>query len=484
MSKVAIDLSCTQDLAVINKFVSSIDGEVSVPRKNIAIPAALKFSRKSIELNYTISVSKENKALAQLGTVIKSLIFEEKDEILYLEKLSIESVSFGIPEEIKATIYAVRSKNFKRKSLRYHKVYIPVTKEFAFSHMLEEKIFSIDSGRRSRHSIEITLKDEVIRAYIITPKATDQRFLVLTSTRKQQYEEFKSKVSAIQIVFGYVVAHAPGDKGYFLQYTSYKMADPLGIKVTLLRESTQSIYHTVNSRPYRHLYGKERLANKFANQLKIISSAVLSRLVTLALEKADFAGVLLLISEATTTSLLSMPGSLAICLETLTRLIKEDNAIVEKANVSLVQSPQVKKALLKGWRRTLDDSKLLLSDSVVELLYKRIDTLLVSTNKDKLNAPFIKLNIDLNDRDIELLEARNAFLHGRFPVIRRDKLFKGDEIRRIDLDLLYCSVRYYTIANMLILKWAGFKGMVINYPKLYESTTEIKLNEQPYRELV
>ena len=112
MSKVAIDLSCTQDLAVINKFVSSIDGEVSVPRKNIAIPAALKFSRKSIELNYTISVSKENKALAQLGTVIKSLIFEEKDEILYLEKLSIESVSFGIPEEIKATIYAVRSKKF------------------------------------------------------------------------------------------------------------------------------------------------------------------------------------------------------------------------------------------------------------------------------------------------------------------------------------------------------------------------------------
>lgn len=43
------------------------------------------------------------------------------------------------------------------------------------------------------------------------------------------------------------------------------------------------------------------------------------------------------------------------------------------------------------------------------------------------------------------------------------------------------SVRFYTLINLILLRWIGFDGYTINYSKLHEQYTQVFLDEEPYR---
>ena len=103
------------------------------------------------------------------------------------------------------------------------------------------------------------------------------------------------------------------------------------------------------------------------------------------------------------------------------------------------------------------------------------------TNKARLRAPFDLLGIKLLDADIAILETRNDFLHGRHPDITKAGPLRSE--RRINLDLFYASTRFYTLLNMLILKWVGFDNYVVNFPVIQSGATGIKLREEPYRKV-
>ena len=85
------------------------------------------------------------------------------------------------------------------------------------------------------------------------------------------------------------------------------------------------------------------------------------------------------------------------------------------------------------------------------------------------------------EKDLDLLNTRNDFLHGRIPDITNAG--SNRSIERMDRDLYYASMRFYTLLNILILKWIGFDNYVINYPKIHESYSKIKLKEKPYRKV-
>jgi hypothetical protein len=37
---------------------------------------------------------------------------------------------------------------------------------------------------------------------------------------------------------------------------------------------------------------------------------------------------------------------------------------------------------------------------------------------------------------------------------------------------------FYTLLSMIILKWIGYDNRVVNYPKIHEGFTEIRLKEE------
>lgn len=125
-------------------------------------------------------------------------------------------------------------------------------------------------------------------------------------------------------------------------------------------------------------------------------------------------------------------------------------------------------------------SSALLPDDLLTL-HKRIDNLNRITNKARLKAPFDLLKITLNVEDLKILETRNDFLHGRVPDLTKAGANRSTE--RTNKDLYYCSMRFYTLLNMLILKWIGYDNRVVNLPKIKEEFTEIRLEEEPFRQV-
>ena len=125
-------------------------------------------------------------------------------------------------------------------------------------------------------------------------------------------------------------------------------------------------------------------------------------------------------------------------------------------------------------------SSTILPDDLATLL-KRVDQLNQTTNKARLKAPFDLLMITISDEDLTILETRNDFLHGRVPDLTNAGAKRSTD--RINKDLYYCSMRFYTLLNMIILKWIGYDNRVVNYPKIHEGFTQIRLDEEPFRQV-
>jgi hypothetical protein len=114
-------------------------------------------------------------------------------------------------------------------------------------------------------------------------------------------------------------------------------------------------------------------------------------------------------------------------------------------------------------------------------LNKRIDQLNQPTNKARLKAPFDLLQIKLLEEDLRIIKTRDDFLHGRVPDLTNAG--KNRSIERRNKDLYYVSMRFYTLLNILILKWIGYDNRVVNLPKIHEGFTEIRLEEEPFRQV-
>ena len=185
----------------------------------------------------------------------------------------------------------------------------------------------------------------------------------------------------------------------------------------------------------------------------------------------------MLILESSVASLLFMPGGYAIALKTISDIV------IGKKKLKLAP---IKDKTLSGKIRTeilevlSKNSSTIFPDDLLTL-QKRIDNLNQMTNKARLKAPFDLLTIILNDEDLKILETRNDFLHGRVP----DLTNAGDKrsTERINKDLYYCSMRFYALLNMIILKWIGYDNRVVNYPKINEGFTQIPLEEEPFRQV-
>tara|TARA_Y100000588_G_scaffold389629_1_gene492941 strand:+ start:1096 stop:1527 length:432 start_codon:yes stop_codon:yes gene_type:complete len=140
--------------------------------------------------------------------------------------------------------------------------------------------------------------------------------------------------------------------------------------------------------------------------------------------------------------------------------------------------------LWKKYRKTLLDvakefSKTYPDKLKYEKPEKGINDLNKATNTSKLLRPFEELGIRLEREDYKVINTRNKFLHGEAPDITGAG--EGRYLERLNADLQYCALRFYTLLSMIILKNAGYKGHVLNHTRFNEDSTGIRLNEQPYR---
>lgn len=377
-------------------------------------------------------------------------------------------------------ISAMQSDNFTHTSPNINRVFIPLPLEmkpdFTFAISAFPVIFSIGNNITCTYGIKVNLARKSFLMYVATDHTSKPTFkyLILECEQKLSEKFFHEYCYSILLSFGFITGELILNEGYFIQYDQKDMIHPVHFAYTRLRSSISCSYVPVYTNPYGWLHDA-KLHNLYKNKVRLISSNEFAELCRLVHTENDYKGVLLLILETASVSLVSSPANLAVALESLAGLMEKEN---EKA-FSVID-----KSIFKRMRKDLVVTMLKYQGEIgvsgAKYLTNKLNSLNQVTNRDKLLIPFKILGITLNEKDVFAIEQRNAFLHGTHPLIETPKgrlRDKSDGLR------YFLFLKLYTLISAILLKKIGYDNLIVNYPKIYEKETKIKLNEDQYRQI-
>jgi hypothetical protein len=450
--------------------------EFKKPRWGKLISAKKEFNGiltyfKPIKNEFQIKFNGNNsmKDTSDVGQVHKNIQIQFKESIYILENSFLNSYS---PPKFTGLVDKIHTKGYSEKSKYYYQLVIPLEGELNFHYNIEETKFHSDLGYISRCSTTAIIGKDRIQACCVN-RDRKEFFLIIDSDVKQTFQEFSKKTNTIQVGIGYLSGYFAGNKGYFFAYSSKNKQNARHFRYVQFRNTIRSVYSPVYSNPYGYLY-RNTISKKYST-LRSVSLKEFSTLCERIHNSLNFSSLLMLILESSVASLIFMPGGYAMALESLSDIIIGN----QKKSLAPIKDKSISRKIRKEFIEALNKHSSSIAPDDITILNKRIDQFNQTTNKNRLKAPFDLLNIKLLDKDLEILETRNDFLHGRIPDLTQAGVDRLTD--RINKDLFYASIRLYTLLNMLILKWIGYDNRVVNYPKIHEKSTGIKVKEEPFR---
>jgi hypothetical protein len=421
---------------------------------------------------YKYDVFSANRNDIELGQYCKNVKMQiNNDEYVF------ENLFLGVhsPPKVTGFVHRIQTKGFSEKRNYYHRLILPLEKELNFHFQISQTHFNSDLGYISRSATKAIFDDSTLEINIIN-KSREKFYLVIDDFSKETFEKFHNKSHALIVALGYLAGYYAGNQGYYFAYSAKAMKVPSQFLFLQLRESIISSYSPIYSNPYGYIRDRET-AKKYKALLRTISIDEFSLLSKKIYDSLDLSSAILLILESCVASLLFMPGGFAIALESMSDIIK--------GNRKLNNVPIKSKSIYKSIRNSFNEIISKHSDSItpedLKTLQNRIEQFNQVTNPARLKAPFDILNINLNDEDLKILKTRNDLLHGRVPSLKDRIIYPTIEI--IDKELYYISMKFYTLLNLIILKWIGFDNYIVNYPKIQESYTNVVLNEETFRKI-
>jgi len=152
----------------------------------------------------------------------------------------------------------------------------------------------------------------------------------------------------------------------------------------------------------------------------------------------------------------------SVALERLTTELGER----KKKELKPITDKELAAKILDEIRAVITSYDAELSEEAKIILEKKIVGLNGPTNRDKLVKTFTLYGIALSGGDVEIIDKRNDYLHGRNP----------NDIKQ-EFELNQISLRLHTLIASLILKVAGYSGHVINLDDAVYVTDAEKLYE-------
>lgn len=382
--------------------------------------------------------------------------------------------------QVSGKIPAFEYGDFNKVNPKYQRLALPLNQKLNFMFSVENILldYCYESGILTREATEIKIENHVFHFFVAKKKITEipnRDYLVLESKKPMSYSEFSEFCFSILISFGFVSGDFINDDGYFFQYADSCMTDVVGIAYRQLRGSIKCQYVPTYSNPFGYIHDPKK-ADLYRDKIRTLNLAEFSKLCQYCYSNDDIKSILLLLIEFQTQTLVSGPGILSIALETLTNVIYDEN----ESTLAPIKSKSTSKKLRKELLKTLDNFNNKIEVEGITILKSRIDQINQRTNREKLLIPFNILKIPISPIDVEAIEQRNAFLHGRTPMVQE---VEPKSINEADKFRYYLYLKLYVLVSAVIMKYIGFDNLVVNYPKIYENNTGIKLDEEYYRQI-
>jgi hypothetical protein len=393
-----------------------------------------------------------------LGDIDSVTIVTEKHSF-YLENIFINSIA---PPNITASISGIQTKYFNKQTNYYYRLFIPLRKKISFYSFIE--CYSSERLQIKYDNLELNL-------YKFNDKDKELDYLVLDSSTSLSFEQFSQYCFGALVSFGYITGTLPQDEGYFFAFENPNSKKPQHIYYTEFRNSMYSMYSPI----YKNAHGYIRdnnIATDVQPTLRTLTLEEFSRLCQWTKSSIEFSAILLLIIEATTSSLLIMPSGLSVALEGMTDLMVKEN----EEKVAPIKDKTLATKIWNELKNIINNYSVNLEEEGIQILKNKIENINQLTNRSKLSKPFELLNFSLTTEDIKAIEHRNDFLHGRITLTSGNETDTNKEI-------YYIALRLYTLLAVLILKSVGYDNKIVNYPKIHESVYKKKLDEEYFRKV-
>jgi hypothetical protein len=367
----------------------------------------------------------------------------------------------------------IKDINFKIDKSRYQCfVSTEVAKLNTFHSQFETVTYQDKETEHFYDCLRINLNE--ILFDIVQVKNGDKGFYVIDCLQEVELESFREYCFSIKQALGFITTHMPGGEEFIFsnKYAFYYC--------NYLRPKIDSMYFPLNWNPYSILSNKREIAEDYINKLTRLKLEKFSNLVSVIHNNQELsASIILLLEASSIRSFLIIPSVFSVVVESLSKIISQD----EQGKEYPIDEKNISDSLKEDLNKLVDSYRDKISNEGLLKIKRRINEInrpIIKkhlTNNQKLTLPFEQLKVELSINDIKAIEHRNDLLHG-------DILMTGKELKsELDINnyMGYISGKLFTLISALILKYIGYEGYIINHAKFYEDLCEIDTDEEYYR---
>ncbi|WP_153800392.1 hypothetical protein [Foetidibacter luteolus] len=306
--------------------------------------------------------------------------------------------------------------------------------------------------------LEINIKGTQLNLFSYKSKETKNSYFIIETQDKCSYSNFISLQDEIILAITYLTGTFLGKEIYIIGSDTNTFEKNSVLSLKRFFDDLKNGYAAIPDVTLQHQVNAPVIR---------FSVKCLESLITELIDSLVYKRTLLLLCQAHTEPAYVTSTLYSVALETITNKISEE--IKEK--IKPIKEKEISNNLRCELKKALQEFKAKLSDEAFTKITSDIDRINSPTNKQKLLQPFKHLNITLPSKDIEAIERRNDFLHGRIPE-QDDKHYLSLTNGR----LLFCI-------NCLVLKHIGFEGYVVYHPSIYQFNNNLKIEESLIRKV-
>lgn len=360
----------------------------------------------------------------------------------------------------------------------YLRIVIPVNEGKPKIGSIQAYWYDSDLKASERKLIKVFIHQKEYHYCIL--KEQEECFLIIDSVEKTSFDDFKKVVSNISNAFGFLFGDLFLDEGYFLSSLKSDFKVIENIYFSTYRDSILSGYGIYTTNPYSvyNLTGDTHeeieaqvgeIKKRFSTLIEF-DDGLFSKLCELFYDKEPFSRAAIIVLQGNTLALEIKGSVYSIALEAVTEVIlKERKISFPKPVQDEAVFENIKKEFLERINSLFPKEEKKWKDTI-NILTSRIGNLNNPSNADKLKKPFELLGYTLNSYEIAVIKHRDLFQHGKLPSDpeSEDGVFK---------DVYYSCMILHRLFYILVLKYIGFEGYIINYPQLHKHITSKDLKE-------
>lgn len=418
---------------------------------------------------------------------LKNVVLKNKDLLLHTDKFFINSYTSTTytlrahPNQYysKAIGSIINFSNYKFNSLennnKFRRLVIPTNESVSFAYYVKTKIFDYENDSWSNSLVDINFKNKKFHFYFYSNFHNKENYLIIDSLDEISNNEFYEYTYSMILSFGFITGKLPYGEGYYFlaENEDFQNISIDGYKV--LQESISSVYSILlgNSYGYRLITGMDK-AHEFKDQLKEIDQTMFSNICNKIYDNNEILRSVSLFLLAHNYEIYSACTTYNVVLETISNEVLKLN----EGSLKPIKDEKIWRTFRDEIVKIFDEKvRNSLSEVNAKIIFKKLENLNSPTNTDKLLLAFSILDIKLSEEEIKTIKSRNIFLHGKHPALVGQS---GEINSDIFGKTYYFTLRLIVLISKLLMKYFGYNGKIVNYPKMFEHITKIKVDEEYY----